>query len=379
MDNEKSNDDHYLVDKLSDKHGQDNLPINPSLLLKALLENSKMAAIFIMDEKGTILRANPGAFKRFGYTEEDIVGKNFSLLFTKEDRSASNPERELKTALETGSGIDNNYIVHKNKRHLWCHGESIRARNEQGKIFFVKIIFDIDEQKRLENTLSRRNKDLSNFVYTTSHDLKSPINNIEGLINTFNSHPEILKKYEKEITMMKESIIKFKNMLNDLAEIGKSQEDKITEVIFKEILEETKFNLRTEIKKSNTIIFDDFSQAPLIKFSKTNLRSIFHNMLSNSIKFRSPDRRPEIIISTEKIDSEFLLKFRDNGIGIKEDDKNKIFSIYSRINKDVEGTGVGMAIISRIVENNGGKIDIESQEGKGTTFLIYLKEGSLIE
>ncbi|HXA01383.1 MAG TPA: PAS domain S-box protein [Cytophagaceae bacterium] len=82
MDTEKSNRDKYFVDKLSDRHYQDNLPINTSLLFKALLENSKMAAIFIMDEQVTILRTNPCALRNFGYSEEDIAGKNFSLLFT---------------------------------------------------------------------------------------------------------------------------------------------------------------------------------------------------------------------------------------------------------------------------------------------------------
>jgi PAS domain S-box-containing protein len=368
MENEKS--DH-------DKYYQDDLPVNTSLLFKAILENSKMAAVFIMDDKGTILKANPGALKNFGYTEQDVVGKNFSLLFTKEDRSASSPEKELKNVLETGSGIDNNYIVHKNKRHLWCHGESILAKDEKGKNFIVKIVFDVDEQKRLENTLSRRNKDLSNFVYTASHDLKSPINNIEGLIESFSDHPEIGKCCAPEIRMIKESILKFKNMLNDLSEIGKEQEEQNSEIVFKEILEEVKFNLRDEIENSNAIIFDDFSQVPLIRFSRINLRSIFHNLLSNAIKFRSPDRRPEIIFSSESADTDLiLLKVRDNGIGIKEEDKSKVFSIYSRLNKDVEGTGVGMAIVSRIVENNGGKIEIESQEGRGSVFFIYLKNRS---
>jgi PAS domain S-box-containing protein len=361
--------------KLSDKHIQDKLSINNSLFFKTLLEYSQMAAIFVMDEKGIILRTNPGVLHNFGYSEKDVVGKNFSLLFTKEDTSASNPQKELKAALETGSGIDNNYVVHKNNRRLWCTGESILTKTEEGKKFIVKIVFNIDEQKRLENALSHRNKDLSTFIYATSHDLKSPINNIEGLINDLAGNPDVEKFYGMEIGLIRDSIRKFKDLLNDLTEIGKQQEDAISEIVFKQILEEVTFNLRDAIKSSKAVISSDFSNAPLIRFSKMNLRSIFHNLLSNAIKYHSPGVKPEINFSTELCDSDLiLLKVSDNGIGIKEDDKSKVFSIYSRLNKDIEGTGVGMAIVSRIVENNGGKIEIESAEGKGSTFLIYLKD-----
>jgi PAS domain S-box-containing protein len=102
-------------------------------LLKSIIENSRVAGIFIMDVDGTILKANPGALKFFGYTEEDVIGKNFSLLFTNQDKGGLSPEKEIKSALDTGSGLDDNYIVHKNGNLLWCHGETVRAYEFQRK------------------------------------------------------------------------------------------------------------------------------------------------------------------------------------------------------------------------------------------------------
>jgi PAS domain S-box-containing protein len=353
------------------------LPIDNSPILKSLLENSKVAGIFILDEHGTILRANPGALKYFGYTEEDVFGKNFTLLFTKEDKSAGNPEKELKEAIETGSGLDDNFIVHKNGNHLWCHGESILARDDKGDIFIFKIVFDIDKQRKLEEALFKKNNDLSNFIYTTSHDLKAPINNIEGLIDMLEEHKEISNQYSKEFEMLKSSIKMFKDVLNDLAEIGRVQEDGkggVSRIEFKGIFEEIKWALNDDIKKSDATLFDDFSKAPIIDFSKKNLRSVFYNLISNAIKFRSPKRPPIVNVCTEMIGSEYImLKVSDNGLGIKDEDKHKVFSLYGRLNPSIEGSGVGMAIVARIIDDSDGKIEIESEPGMGTTFKVYFK------
>jgi PAS domain S-box-containing protein len=357
-----------------------NLPLDTSPILNSILKNSKVAGIFIMDEQGLILRANPGALKYFGYTEEDVIGKNFSLLFTKEDKSKSNPAKELKTAIETGSGLDDNFIVHKDGRHLWCHGESILARDERGKIFIVKIVFDIDKQRRLEESLSKNVNDLNNFVFTTSHDLKAPINNIQALIDLFCDYPEVKDKYQEEIGLIKDSISKFQNMLNDLSVIGKTLEDNkndVAEIKLDEMVDEIKLSMHNEIHKENATVYSDFAEAPVITYSKKNLRSVLLNMISNAIKFHSPQRAPEVRISSKKTNNGWiLLKVEDNGIGIKEEDKRKVFSMYNRLNPGIPGTGVGMALVARIIDGNGGKIEIKSEVGKGSIFNIYIKNNN---
>jgi signal transduction histidine kinase len=108
-------------------------------------------------------------------------------------------------------------------------------------------------------------------------------------------------------------------------------------------------------------------------FPRKNIRSILQNLISNAIKYRSPDRDPIIKIRTEKINDYILLQISDNGMGIKEEDKFKVLEMYHRLHGNIEGTGVGLGIVGKIVNNNGGKIEIESELGKGSTFRIYLK------
>lgn len=351
-------------------------PSHTSFLFHSIIKNSQIASIFIMDENGVILEINPGVHKFFGYNIEDVRGENFSILFTKEDQKAKLPQKELSTVIKTGSASDNNYVVHKDGQRLWVHGESILGRDESGKIYIIKVIYDLHIQHALEKKLIQLNNDLNNFVYTASHDLKAPINNIEGLLGTLES---ILKSKEdpKEIiSMMQESITKFKSLLKDLSVTGKKQEDSQKEaslIQFEEMTNEVIYNLQDSIDSSKAQIHCDFSLAAEIAFSRKNLRSIIHNLLSNAVKFHDPKRTPEIRVSTEKKDSYILLTVKDNGIGISKENLKKLFTIYERFNNDIEGSGVGLTIVKRILDNNEGKIEVESKLGGGSTFRVYFK------
>lgn len=237
------------------------------------------------------------------------------------------------------------------------------------------------EERVKERTqeLTRVNKDLDNFVYTASHDLKAPINNIEGLMTAL--HETLQEKSPQPegvapiMEMMNSSISRFKDILVDLTEVAKVQYEAAAKdkVNFKELLEEVKLNIREMMEAHNAVIVDDFSQVPGLSFSRKNLRSILYNLVSNSIKYSSPERKPEITVTTATIDDFILLTVRDNGLGLREQDQQKVFGMFKRLHTHVEGTGVGLAIVKRIVENCGGKIEFESELGKGSVFKVYLK------
>ena len=110
-----------------------------------------------------------------------------------------------------------------------------------------------------------------------------------------------------------------------------------------------------------------------ITFSRRKLRSIIYNLVSNSIKYRSPDRKPEILVSTKEEKGFFIISVKDNGMGIAPGNLEAIFSKYFRVQNDIEGSGVGLYLVNEIVKNAGGKITVESEPGKGTTFFVYLK------
>ncbi|EMR01805.1 sensor histidine kinase [Cesiribacter andamanensis] len=244
----------------------------------------------------------------------------------------------------------------------------------------------ISLNRQLEERVSQRteellriNNDLDNFIYTASHDLKAPISNIEGLMNLFYKQLSKESRSSQEFAnlqgMINESIERFKNTLQDLTEVAKVQQEAGTKdtVYFAELVEEVKHNIQEAISSSGAEISEDFSKAPRIDFSRKNLRSILYNLLSNAIKYSSPERTPQVSVSTSLSGPYVLLQVKDNGLGIAEKDQAKVFAMFKRLHTHVEGTGVGMAIVKRIVENSGGRIEIESKPGEGSCFKVYLK------
>lgn len=252
---------------------------------------------------------------------------------------------------------------------------------EQVNQIAVNLNRELEERvKERTKELTKINRDLDNFIYTASHDLKAPINNIEGLMKLLGD--KLSKGSDKQegvgdiMEMVHKSVKRFKNTLRDLTEVAKVENETTdtSEVNFNEMLEEARMTITDLIREYDAHIIEDFSQAPDINFSRKNLRSIMYNLVSNAIKYSSPERRPEIRISSSRQGEFTVLKVQDNGLGIKKESQKKVFGMFKRLHNHVEGTGVGMAIVKRIIENNGGKIEMESEPGLGTTFCVYLKE-----
>jgi two-component system, sensor histidine kinase and response regulator len=245
----------------------------------------------------------------------------------------------------------------------------------------LEINRELEERvKERTRELTRVNKDLDNFVYTASHDLKAPINNVEGLVVALSEVLQSENPDQDELTailrMINDAISRFKNTLLDLTEVARLQhEDEAVKdaVSFEEILDDVKLNIHHLIERHDATICTDFSQAPSIVFSRKNLRSIVYNLVSNAIKYSSPDRKPEITISTSEGNGYTIFRVQDNGLGVKQGDQRKVFSMFKRLHAHVEGTGVGLAIVKRIVENCDGKIVFDSELGKGSVFTVYLK------
>lgn len=273
-------------------------------------------------------------------------------------------------------------------RNILSKGKAVQ--DEQGNATMLSgTITDFTERRQAEEDLKEKNKqltrinnDLDNFIYTASHDLKAPILNIEGLVNlldkAFKADTPNKEKIKTLMGMIHTSIGKFKETIKDLTEVAKVESnaaEEVSQIGFEALLKEVKLDIKNMIDESEAIIEADFSQAPAIYHSKKNLRSILYNLLSNAIKYRSPLRRPHITITTSKPDStHLLLSVQDNGVGIKEKDKAKVFMMFKRLHQHVEGTGIGMAIVKKIIDNSGGKIALESEKGKGSLFKIYFKE-----
>ena len=306
-------------------------------------------------------------------------------------------EKVLAKAFNSGIDFQLEYrLRRKDGEFRWHLSRGIAHREEDESIrMWIGTITDIHDQKISEQSLQELavelkkanqqlthiNVDLDNFIYTASHDLKAPIINIEGLLNLLKQKLQE-EKVEKEqvkplMEMMQTSVERFKRVVTNLTDITKLQKDANqgpSQLIIPETIREVMLDLDQEIKESDAHLEVEVEDCPLISFSEKNLRSIVYSILSNAIKYRSPERTPRIHISCQAIPDYVVLKVRDNGLGFDLRQEEKLFSMFRRLHTHVEGSGIGLFMVKRIIENSGGRIEVDSSLGEGSTFCVYFKK-----
>jgi signal transduction histidine kinase len=239
-----------------------------------------------------------------------------------------------------------------------------------------------DQQRTLEE-LTRLNVDLDNFVYTASHDLRSPIANLEGLLLVLKKRLEDkLGDSEREMmALMEQSVGRLKKAIKELSEIAKIQKESQQpreELSIRQVLREVSQDIAALISESSAQVVLDM-HVETIHYPAKHLRSILYNLLSNALKYRCPSRKPVITITTRSQDDGVHLTVSDNGLGLSENQVSKLFFMFKRLHTHVEGTGVGLYMVKRIVENYGGRIWVESKPNVGTTFHLYFTAAPVLQ
>lgn len=239
---------------------------------------------------------------------------------------------------------------------------------------------NLQEVEKKNLNLQRINNELENFVYTASHDLRTPVSNMEGLLQILRNM-FIEKANEEEVLTLKMTELatgRLKKTLDDLLDvIVKVQKEESREAVerekvrFQEVIKEVKEDIHSLILKNHVLIVEDFKIEEII-YPKAKLRSIIYNLLSNAAKYGSPDRPLLIEVTTYEQDDFVVLSVKDNGLGLSFEQLKNLFGMFNRMHGHVEGIGVGLYSIKRMVESSGGKIDVKSEEGKGSEFLVYL-------
>lgn len=240
-----------------------------------------------------------------------------------------------------------------------------------------KVVKDRQIQQQIEE-LKKINTDLDNFVYTASHDLKAPISNIEGLINTLKEiqGPDQSNEELQILDLLEKSVLRFKATIQDLADIAKTQrnlDEDIDNVNIKDTIDDVLESLSKEINAVDGDIKVDYNDCSFIRMSKGQFKSIIFNLISNSVKYISPDRKPLIEVTCQALEGFTMVEVKDNGLGVSRSNQSKMFSMFKRFHDHVEGSGIGLYIVKRILDNTGGKIEVESEPNKGTTIKVYFK------
>lgn len=251
------------------------------------------------------------------------------------------------------------------------------VRQQDNRHDGVIITFnDITEIKKAQEKLSRINADHNTFIYSVSHDLRGPLTNLNIISSLLKESidPE-MKDLREVISFLEKSTTNLTKIVSELTDIAKieGEIDDQGSVDIKDLLDEVEASIINKIAESNAKINYEL-KVPEIQFSKKNLRSILFNILTNAIKYRSPDRCPEVTIRTEKIDKFILLTIQDNGLGIADSEKERIFGAFKRAHNHVEGSGIGLYLVKKTITNAGGEIEVESKVGKGSIFKIYFKD-----
>lgn len=231
-----------------------------------------------------------------------------------------------------------------------------------------------EELETLSHQLGRQNKQLLSFAHITSHNLRSPVSNLNSLLYFYKTSPS---EEEKEMLFEKFEIVvaHLGSTLEELIETLKIQEDTEIareELYFEDVFEKTKEILAGTILESSASIGADFSAAPKLSYPRTYLESIFLNLLSNAIKYRSPERPPIIKIETKVVDRTVVLSVKDNGLGIDlAQHGHKLFGLRKTFHRHAEAKGLGLFITKTQVEALGGSIKVQSAVNEGTTFEVF--------
>jgi PAS domain S-box-containing protein len=354
-----------------------------ALLLSSIVDSSD-DAILSKDLNGIITSWNKSAERMFGYTAAEAVGRPVVKLLIPPDRQEEEPT--ILAKLRRGERVD--HFVTKRKRKdgtlidISLTISPIKA-SDGTVVGASKIARDVTEQinsqrelTRSNASLTRSNADLKQFAYSASHDLQEPLRMVsaysEMLRRKFGS--QIGSAGDEYLGFVIEGAQRMEQLLRDLRTytLTSTGDDGPAPVVNPETaVERSMANLRPSIEESGAEI--TFDPLPPVRMHEFQLEQLFQNLIVNAIRYRSRER-PRIELGAEPEGDSWRFFIRDNGIGIDPEYKEQIFGIFKRLHTSSEysGTGMGLAICHRIVERAGGRIWVESQLGRGSTFYFTL-------
>ncbi len=349
------------------------------LELKQLIQNVvefTTDAILLTDELGKIVYVSKQAARLFKKRVSTLIGDYIFQFDTSQNKTM---ERALKQVRRRRSLINlNGRIQLPSGKELFLRASLTRLQlyRSKGKVY-LWLIQDMTSLKKAELELNHKKTELEDFVYSVSHDLKSPIVSIQGysaLIkeDIYNNFDDSNKHYFDRIVSNVNLMQRMIHDLLELSRIGKlASQFKLESIdsILKDVLDEFYFQIdKREIK----IVIS--KGLPRLRCDRKNLFLIFSNLLSNAIKFLGEQKNPMIEIGGIRKPDSYVFYVQDNGIGMTAKEKDKIFSVFYRSRKigGVEGTGIGLTVVKKIVQYNNGQVWVESEEGKGSTFYFSL-------
>jgi PAS domain S-box-containing protein len=388
---------------------------------RLLVEPVKDYAIYMLDPEGRILTWNEGAERSKGYKAAEVVGQNFAIFYLPEDAQAGVPVAELATAAREGRLETAAWRVRKDGTMFWGLITLTALERQDGVLRgFATVTRDMTAQKQLEDSLQHlaadletrvdertrqlestlvelrhKNDEVEAFVYIVSHDMRAPLVNLMGfarelgesctrlklLIESFNlpgaQSAAVFEVLDADLPsavhFISQSSLKFERLIDALLDLSRygRQIYRIVESNAGELVASAVANFQQAITEAGATV--TVGPLPSVRADVTALGQVFANLIGNSLKYRSPDRPLKLEIGGGIEAGAVNYWVRDNGLGIPEASKSRLFQVFQRFHpQQAQGEGMGLAIAHRIIERHGGRIWAESREGEGTTFHFSL-------
>ncbi len=360
-----------------------------------MVEEVQDYAILLLDRDGTIMNWNKGAQRIKGYKDEEIIGKNFRVFYLAEDQQNNLPETLIDIAIREGRALHEGLRLRKDGTRFWGVITITALHDDRGEVIgFSKVTRDLTEKKLAEDQiklyleeLEYQNRELEQFAYAAAHDMREPLRKILYYNNYLADTlpPDTDTKCGDYLQRSISAATRMQRLIDDLLAYSKtsltSHEPEL--VSLDNILQDTLISQQDAIRHTHAVI--NVVPLPVVDGVGVQLQQLFDNLLGNSLKYRNPKAAPLIQITHTLVsgaDNHNLpdprrmyhaITLSDNGVGFDASDAEEIFNLFHRLHTSAEyqGTGIGLAICKKIMQQHHGIITATGQKGEGAAFTLY--------
>jgi two-component system, LuxR family, sensor kinase FixL len=370
------------------KHRTDANPADDPLYNAAHLEaivESAVDGMITIDERGVMRSFNPAAERIFGYEADEVIGENVKVLMPSPYREEHDGylERYKRTGEKEIIGIGREVLGRRKDGSTFPMDLAVSEFWVGDDRYFSGTVRDVtarrenrEERERLIDELEQKNAELERFTYTVSHDLKSPLITIKGFLGMLeqDARDGNLERMTADIERIANAADRMKELLDEVLELSRIGRvvNPAEWVDLGGLTRETVTLLSGPLDERGVEV-DIAPDLPTVYGDRVRLREVIQNLVENAIKFLGDEPQPCIEVGRRDDDGEPVCFVRDNGVGIDPRYLKKVFGLFEQLDPSHQGTGVGLALVHRIIEVHGGRIWVESEGlGHGTSFCFSL-------
>lgn len=331
----------------------------------------------LADASGRFTQVNRAYCELTGYSEEELLRKKFGALAHPDELDELNEHVDSLRNGDTDSFSMEKRYIRRSGETVWAQLHVSALRDETGELIaFVAQVININEAKLLRESLEQSNHELRQFTSLASHDLQAPLRTVGGFatVLTQTLTDKLDDRERMYLDQINQGVESMQTLIRDLlaySRLGRSDIN-LVPVDLRRVVDKVRSSLQSDIAESNTDLRLHVSSFAVVSGDQQQLTQAIQNLIANSIAYRHPDRQNVIEVRAARFRTEIILSIEDNGIGIPEDQQDRVFEMFHRLNRDDSGSGIGLAIVRRIIDRHNGTIKVTSDAATHTKFTLRL-------